>query len=81
MRFSWVKDGFVNLVNNPKSLRRAKLAYYIVPVTLVFAVQIKNYLTTSYIVYLKYQAMVDEYSDRKVAQRQVEKVKPSLATH
>lgn len=64
LRFTWLKDSFIDLMNSPKVMKRAKIVYYVVPVTCVFGGALKHYLTTKFIVYLKYQAMVDEYNTR-----------------
>jgi hypothetical protein len=68
LRFNWLKEGFMRMMNNQKLKGRVRIAYYVVPVTFSIAIASANYLQQSFLVYLKYQAMVDSFSKRSNTQ-------------
>ena len=45
--------------------RRLKVAYYAVPMFALTAVAFSNFLSVSFGVYLKYQALIDSYAGFK----------------
>lgn len=75
-KFKGVKDRFDVMLSDPKVRRRVKLAYFVLPVTFSFIAASKNYVEQSFLVYLKYQAMVDAYHSK--ASTQVLSTAPSV---
>lgn len=64
LKFAWVKDGFINALNSQVVQKRVRIAYYVIPVTFSVACASFNYLQHSFLIYLKYQALVDSYRER-----------------
>ena len=47
--------------NDPKVIRRFKVAYYAFPLIIGTVVGVSHFASQSLAVYLKYQAMIDSY--------------------
>jgi hypothetical protein len=55
------------MLASQKVNNRVKIAYYLVPVTMALGAATMNLVKQSFVVYLKYQAMVDVYQIKSQA--------------
>jgi hypothetical protein len=63
-RFGFVLETFKSMLASQKVNNRARIAYYMVPMTMALGAATMNLVQQSFVVYLKYQAMVDVYHIR-----------------
>ena len=61
LKFGWLKDKFVFMRGDARSKSRFMFMLYAVPTFFAITGAVINYVTHTFIIYLKYQAMVDQY--------------------
>lgn len=60
---------FVNLKGSSTVHKRVRLAYYVVPIFVTTGIAISHYISISFGIYLKYQALVDGYYEKSVSDK------------
>jgi hypothetical protein len=56
-----VRTKFVNMKGSPSVHKKMSLAFYLVPCVIFTAISFSSFISSSFGIYLKYQALVDSY--------------------
>lgn len=59
--FGFIRSRFTSLQKSQTANRRAKFLFYAVPMTVSLGIGLMHLTSQSFLIYLKYQAMVDAY--------------------
>jgi len=68
LKFGWLKDKFLLMRGDARSKGRLMFMLYAVPTLFVATGAVFNYVNQTFIIYLKYQAMVDQYYYSRVVE-------------
>jgi Mn-containing catalase len=66
LRFGFIRERFLRMRSSPQVARRAKILMYVLPGLFGLMAATSHYITQQFVVYLKYQALVDAYYHQKV---------------
>mmetsp|Transcript_11768 Transcript_11768/g.19850 ORF Transcript_11768/g.19850 Transcript_11768/m.19850 type:complete len:166 (+) Transcript_11768:252-749(+) len=69
LKFNSVKDRFLVMTESKGTIKRVRAAYYLVPMFIFTGVALSKFISHSFGVYLKYQALVDSYYQYKLNQK------------
>ena len=70
LKFGGIMNRFLTLRESQVANRRARLALYLMPASLAFLGAATNYINQHFVIYLRYQALVDEHYWRGVAKKE-----------
>lgn len=66
LRFGYIKDKFFFMRKSPQVARKAKILLYVLPGLFGLMAATSHYISQQFVIYLKYQALVDAYYYKKV---------------
>jgi len=61
LRFGFIFEKFLKLKGSNRAAKGLYAAYYVIPVIFSLTIGTMHYVNQSFLVYLRYQALVDEH--------------------
>jgi len=66
LKFQGIRDSFMLIKGSGTVHKRVRATYYIVPAIIFTSLAVSNFVSLSFGVYLKYQALTDSYYQNKM---------------
>ena len=77
LKFIGVKDKFLSMKTSPTVHRKMSAAYYLLPALAFTTIALSNFVSNSFAVYLKYQALTDSYYEHNLNKKYDDMVDPN----
>lgn len=77
LKFIGVRNRFLSMKTSPTVHRKVSAAYFLLPVIAFTSIALSNFISNSFAIYLKYQALTDSYYEHKLNKKYDDMVDPN----